>query len=143
MSAGRSDDGLTIGSISQGSLETDALSLLLLKSAGAAAPTSRATSTAGGCLHLEVFPVVGDNGQDGLFEDLFYACHLFATTLHVLGAHLLCDGKALLGGDGGEALGLEHINTCLLVTQIRLQAHEDKRRVRAEVENLGVPLKRK
>lgn len=94
----------------------------------------------GGSLCFEVFPVVGDDGQDGLLEDLLDARHLLATALHVGGAHLARHREALFCCDGCEALGLEHVDAGLLVAQVGLEADEDEGRVRTEVQDFGVPL---
>lgn len=131
-------------------LQVPAAPLLLLKSADAgdgavaAAATGSAghRPTAGGRhLHLEISPVVGDNGEDGLLENLVHAPHLLAAAFHVLGAHLLGHGEALLRRDGSEALGLQHVDACLLEPQVRLEANEDEGRVGTEVKDLGVPLR--
>ena len=93
-----------------------------------------------GHLRLEIPTIVGHDGEDGLFEDLVDAAHLLATALHVLGAHLLGHGETLLRRHGGEALGLEHVDAGLLVTEVGLEADEDKGSVGAEVKDFGVPL---
>lgn len=114
-------------------LENLATPLLTLNgdAANVAARARRGTSR--GHLSLEIPAVVGDNGHYGLFENLVDAAHLFAAALHVLGAHLLAYGETLLRRHGGQALGLEHVDARLLVSQVRLETDEDKRRVGAEV----------
>lgn len=89
---------------------------------------------------LLVSAVVSYNGEDGALKDLVHAAHLLAAALHVLSSHFLCDGHSLLRGDGCETLCLEHVDTCSLVAQIRLEANEDERGVGAKMEDFGVPL---
>ena len=81
-----------------------------------------------------------DGHLDGGVEDLLNARHLLGTALHVFGAHLACDGLALLRSDGCEALSFEELDTRALVPKIGLQAAEDNWGCRAEVKNLRVPL---
>jgi hypothetical protein len=40
-----------------------------------------------------------------------------------------------------EALGLQHVDACLFVAQVGLEADEDEGCVGAKVEDLGVPLR--
>lgn len=87
-----------------------------------------------------VFPIIGDDRQDGLFKDLVYTSHLLAAALYVLGAHLAGNGAALLLGHGREALCLEHVDARFLEAEIGLEAHENQRSVGAEVEDFGIPL---
>ncbi len=123
-----------------------AVPLLLLKRAegglAATPPAALGRAGASGGRHggLEVAAVVGHDDVDGLVEDLVDAAHLLATALHVLGAHLLSDGHGLLRRHGRQALRLQHLDARLLAPQVRLHAHEDEGRVRAEVEDFGVPL---
>ncbi len=65
-----------------------------------------------------VSAVVGDNGEDGALKDFVHTEHFLAAAFHVLGVHLLGDGHALVGGDGGEALRLEHVDAGSLVAQV-------------------------
>lgn len=126
-------------------LHEDAPSLLFLRQPNAgdvrAGTAKRYAVCASVChLRLEGFPVVGDDGQDGPLKDLLDALHLLTAALHILRAHLLRDGQALLRRYRREALRLEHVDARLLVAQIRLEADEDERCVWAEVEDFGVPL---
>lgn len=89
---------------------------------------------------LCISSIVGDDCEDGALKNLIDSSHLFAAALHVLGIHLFGDHHALLGGDRGEPLGFQHVDARLLVTEIRLQAHQDERCVRAEMKYLRVPL---
>lgn len=82
---------------------------------------------------LLVSLVVGDNCENGALENLVDTSHFFAAAFHVLSTHLLGDGHALFRRDWRQALGLEHVNTCSLVAQIRLETDKNKRRVRAKV----------
>lgn len=107
--------------------------------AGGNGTSGSVLATAGG-LCLKISAVVGDNGQQRLLKDLVDALHLLAAALHVLGAHLLGNGEALLGSHGRQTLRLEHVDARLLEAQIGLEADEDQRRVGAEMQDLGVPL---
>lgn len=104
-------------------------------------PESTTRGSGGSSLGLEHLTIVGDYRQDGAFKDLLDALHLLAAALHVLRAHLLGNGEALLRSHGRETLRLEHVDTRLLVAQVRLEADEDQWGVRAEMQNFGVPLK--
>ncbi len=95
----------------------------------------------GGGGRLDVSAVVGDNSEDGMLKDLVDAKHLFAAALHVLRVHLLGDGAPLVRSDGRQTLRLEHVDARPLVAQVRLEADEDERRVGAEVEDFGIPLR--
>lgn len=90
--------------------------------------------------HLEIFPVAGDDCQDGLLKNLLDTRHLLAAALHVLRAHLASHREALLCRHGRQALGFEHFDARLFVAQVGFEAHEDEGRVGAEVEDFGVPL---
>lgn len=91
---------------------------------------------------LKSLTVVGNHCYDSLLEDLVDSVHFLAAALHVLGVHLTCHLHALLAGHRSQALGLEHVDTGLLVAEIGLEAHEDERCVGTEVQNFGVPLRR-
>lgn len=82
---------------------------------------------------LKSLAIVGDHCYDSLLEDLVDALHLLAAALHVLGVHLACHVHALLAGHRGQALGLEHVDTGLLIAKIGFESHEDERCVGAEV----------
>lgn len=84
--------------------------------------------------------LVANSHCDGHVEDVFDTVLLFTTALHVHGAHLLGYSPALVGSDGGEALGLEQLDAVLLVAQIGFEPKEHERRCRAEVEDLWIPL---
>lgn len=73
-------------------------------------------------LGLERLAVVGDDGQQRALKDVLDARHLLAAALHVLRAHLLGDGEALLRRDGCEALRLEHVDAGALVAQVGFEA---------------------
>lgn len=157
-----SSPGMLPSSHISATLQGDAASLLALQRHAdrhvAVAAAERDTTTAGvsrrsagGCalavatatgrrLCLEISAVVGHNGQQGLLKDLVDTLHLFAAALHVPGAHLLGNGEALLGSHGRQTLRLEHVDARLLETQIGLEADQDQRRVRAEMQDFGVPL---
>jgi hypothetical protein len=57
--------------------------------------------------------------------------------------HLLGDGHALVAGDGGQALGFEHVDAGALVAEVGLEPDEDEGCVWAEMEDFGVPLDEK
>lgn len=86
-------------------------------------------------------PVAGHDDLDCLLEDFVDAAHLLAAALHVSRAHLLGDCHALLLGDGGEALGLEEVDTGALGAEIGLETNEHEGGVWAEMEDFGVPLR--
>lgn len=65
-----------------------------------------------------VSPVVGDDRENGVFENLVHAKHLLAAALHVLGVHLIGNGETLFGGDWGEPLRFEHLDARFLVAQV-------------------------
>ena len=128
--------------VSRTTSERHTPSLLLLRNldAGDSVAICGTVGCSGSLLHLEILAVIGHNCQEGTLEDLLNALHLLAAALHVLCSHLLRNSQALLSGDRSEALRLEHVDACLLVTQVRLQAHQDERGVWAKVEHFGIPL---
>lgn len=126
--------------VSEDLSEKLALSLLLLGLDGRERLALGVGGLGGGGGRLDVSAVVGDDCENGAVKDLVHAEHLLAAALHVFGVHLLRDGAALVGGDGGEALRLEHVDAGSLVAEVGLQTNKDERRVRAEVEDFGVPL---
>jgi hypothetical protein len=91
-------------------------------------------------LILLITSIIGDNCVDCLVEDFVYAGHLLTAALHVARSHLVCYRHSLLLSHWCQALRFEEINASTFRSKIRLEADEDKRRVRAKVKNLGVPL---
>jgi hypothetical protein len=87
--------------------------------------------------------LVADCHGDGEFEDFVYAGHFFAAAFHVLGAHAFRYCCALLGGYGGETLGLEEVNAGAFCSEVRLETDEDERGLWAEMKDLGIPLWRR
>lgn len=116
----------------------DAGNVKVVGDAATAATAVRRCVAAALCFQIP--PVVGDDCDDGLLKDLVDTLHLLAAALHVLGVHLRSDGHALLAGDGGEALGLEHVDAGFLKAQVGLEADENQGGVGAEVKDFGVPL---
>jgi hypothetical protein len=99
-----------------------------------------AAAASGGGRGLYGFTVVSDDGEDGPLKDLVDAAHLLAAAFHVLGVHLLGHGHALLRRDRSETLCPKHVDACLLVSQVGLESNEYKGGIRAEMEDLRVPL---
>ena len=64
--------------------------------------------------------IIANNGEDSLLEDFIDTSHLLATTFHVEGTHLLCDGFSLLLGNRCKTLSFEHLNAGLFRSEIRL-----------------------
>ena len=118
---------------------------LLLKSANARQMGDVFGRSTGGCRRgshggLDIPAIVGDHCVDGSLEDLVDTGHLFTAAFHVLRAHLFCNCLPLHVGHWCETLCLEHLDACLLVAEIGLETNKDKRRIRAEMEDLRVPL---
>jgi len=102
----------------------------------------RSSLTCSGVLRLILLitSIIGYNCIDCLVEDLIDTGHLLAAALHVARSHLVCYCHSLLLGHWCQALCFEKVNARSLHSQIRLEANEDKRSIRAEVKNLGIPL---
>jgi hypothetical protein len=112
-------------------LQRNALSLLLLRNAHAGqwaavwpddGCAAAVRATAGSSLCLESFPIVGDDCENGVLEYFLDTLHLLAAALHVLCLHLPGNSQALFGGDGGQTLGLEHIDAGLLEAEVVVEA---------------------
>lgn len=91
-------------------------------------------------LPLFALDLLSDRGVDRKLKDFVDAFSLFAAAFDIHGAHSSCDGLALFGCHGCQALDFEEVDAGAVVAQVGFEANEDERGCGAEMEDFGIPL---
>lgn len=96
--------------------------------------------TSSGRQMLLIARVICHHNVDCFGKEFQHSCKLFATTFTIKRTHSSRNVFALFHCDWCESLRPEEVYTRLFLTQVRLESNQHKWRVRAEVEDLRIPL---
>ena len=91
-------------------------------------------------LPLFALDLLSHSRVDCKLEDFVDSFGFFAATFDVNGTHSSCDGLALFGCHGCQALAFEEVDAGALGAQVGFEANEDERGCGAEMEDFGIPL---